>query len=288
MSIGTSFLRFLQSAAARIPLALQLSLGRTLGKSLLKRNPDRRNIALRNLELCFPELEERERNALLNRHASALGEGLFEAGVAWHASARRLKSLCEVSGLETLDAAIKRGRGVLLVCGHFSNIEISVQSIAVHRPIVGIWRPLGRPRADALTQRGRMNHMLGLMEKSDVRSALKHLRKGGVLTMAFDQADTTSSAVVAPFFGHPVTCVNTPARLAQSLGCAVIPFYARYASGRYRTQIGPEFAGFADQSEEDAAGILNQALEQQIRQQPERYYWVHRRFKQTLPDCYDH
>ncbi len=284
--ISVAAIRLLQSAFARLPLRLQFSAGRAIGRTLLRRQPRRLAVARTNLELCFPELTEAERETLLLKHAGALGEGIVEAGIAWHASAKRLQRSCRVDGLDLIRRIQQEGRGVLLVCGHFSNIEVSVQSIAVHVPIHGVWRPLGRSRADAVTYRGRLNHMVGLLKKADIRGALKHLRDGGVLTMAFDQADTTPGAVIAPFFGHPATCVDTPARLARSLGCAVVPFFTTGTAGDYQTHIGPELEDLATLEPAAAAAKLNAVLESQIKQQPQRYYWVHRRFKKTLPDCY--
>ncbi len=276
----------LQAGIARLPPRIQLSAGRRLGERLLRRQSNRRAIAEANIAFCFPELSAESRQALLNAHAQALGEGIAEAGIAWHSSKERLLALTDIEGLDAVHAAHQRGHGVLLLSGHFTNLEMSVQSIAARIDAHGIWRPLGRAVTDAMTHKGRMNHLQGLVEKSDFRAALRHLRRGGILTMAFDQADSTQSAVTAPFFGHPASCIDTPARLAKSLGCAVFLFHTERVERRYRTVISDEQLGLGSVEPAVAAAQLNAALERQVLKQPERYYWVHRRFKHTHPELY--
>jgi len=110
-----------------LPLGLLLALGsslRWLAGRLLR---SRRHIVRVNLQLCFPERSEREREAMIDAHFRALGAGVFESAVAWFAPDWRLQRRGEVIGLEHLAAAQADGSGVLLLTGHFTTLEIGAR-----------------------------------------------------------------------------------------------------------------------------------------------------------------
>lgn len=264
-----------------------MRLGASIGRRALQRQRRRRAIALANLTLCFPEHSESANKQLLDAHGAALGRGIAESALAWYASDQEIERLVNITGTEHLNDALKMGRGVLLVCGHFTTLELSVRSLGLVTRFTGVWRPLGEPATDQRTRRGRMRAASKLVEKSSFRGALKTLRDGGVVAIAIDQADSTDSAVIAPFFGHPASSIDTPGRLARQRGCAVLPFVTRAVGTRYVTEIGAPILDLESLSPEAAAAAVNKVIEHQVRQSPAEYYWVHRRFKHTLPDIYD-
>jgi KDO2-lipid IV(A) lauroyltransferase len=106
--------------AARLPWPLQRALGRGLGPLLRLALRERRRIATRNLDLCFPELDAGARAALLRRHFAALATALFEFGRAWWGSVAPQRRGLMVEGIEHLQAARDAGRGVIVVSGHFT------------------------------------------------------------------------------------------------------------------------------------------------------------------------
>lgn len=277
----------LHQLSAYLPVSWLRRLGESIGRRALKRARRRQAIALANLKLCFPELTETAQLHLLDAHGAALGRGIAESAIAWYASDAKIQQLVKVTGTEYLSDAKKLGRGVLLVCGHFTTLELSVRSLGQVTQFTGVWRPLGEPATDRRTRRGRLRAATDLVEKASFRPALKTLRDGGVVAIAIDQADSTESAVIAPFFGHPASSIDTPARLARHRGCVVLPFATRAEGDHYLTEIGPPIAGLDTLSPESAATSINQLIEQQVQQSPAEYYWVHRRFKHTLPDIYE-
>ena len=91
-------------------------------------------IARRNIALCLPELSEAERETLLDRHCRSLGMALCETADTWWSSDERLNRLAEVQGLHHLEAALAKGRGAILVGGHFTTIEISTRILGTVVP----------------------------------------------------------------------------------------------------------------------------------------------------------
>lgn len=264
---------------ALAPWRVQRAVGRAVGRLAARTMASRRQIAAANIQKCFPELEEPARQQLLAEHFTALGIGLAELGLAWYGRERTLAELVTVTGRQHLLAA-GAGRGVILLCGHFTTLDLCNRLLAGVIEHAGVWRPLGQGAADGWIRRGRRRGAAALFEKSAFRGAIRWLRDGGTLLMAADQADRSDSAVVAPFFGHPALTNVTIWRLVQSTGCAVVPVIAaRQPDGRYQLEFDPPLGSLADKTEAAAAALLNLAVETQARRYPAQYYWVHRRFK---------
>src|SRR5207342_2537695 len=128
-------------AMGRLPWPLQRVLGRGLGALLRSALRTRRDVAARNLAMCFPELGDAAREALLRAHFSALGIGVFEFSRAWWGSVAPLRRDVEIEGLEHLAAAREGGRGVIVVSGHFTTLETCGRLLCDHVPLAGMYRP---------------------------------------------------------------------------------------------------------------------------------------------------
>ena len=146
----------LAAALARLPWPLQRALGSTLGRVLPVLVPERRRIAARNLALCFPELDEKQRAALLRQSFVALGIGLFEFARAWWGSVDPMRKGLQVEGLEHLVAARAGGRGVIVVSGHFTTLEISARLMCDYAPLAGMYRPHDQGPMEWAVKRGRL------------------------------------------------------------------------------------------------------------------------------------
>jgi Kdo2-lipid IVA lauroyltransferase/acyltransferase len=268
------------AALAHLPWPLQRALGRMLGVLLRIALPQRRHIAARNLELCFPELSPDARQALLRRHFTALGIGVFEFTRAWWGSIAPLRRRTEIVGLEHLQAAHAAGHGVILVSGHFVTLEICGRLLCDHVPLAGMYRPHAQPAMEWAVKRGRLRYATAMFSKLELRPALKHLRQGGVLWYAPDQDPSRGDAVYVPFFGHPAHSLTSTHQLARMSGAAVITFaHRRRADGGYSLTLSPPLAGFpSNDATADTARIMA-AITDMARAAPAQYLWIHRRFK---------
>src|SRR5678815_4086885 len=127
---------------ARIPWPVQRALGRVLGSILRTSLRARRDVAARNLALCLPSMTPREGEALLREHFAALGIGVFEFARAWWGSIAPMRRGLQLEGLEHLQAAHADGRGVIVVSGHFTTLEVCGRLLCDHVPLAGMYRPL--------------------------------------------------------------------------------------------------------------------------------------------------
>lgn len=265
---------------ARLPWALQQWLGERLGGLLQRRLHQRREVAARNLALCFPALDEARRAALLKRHFQALGVGLFEFARAWWGSIAPLRRGLVVEGLEHLERARGDGRGVILVSGHFTTLEACGRLMCDHAPLAGMYRPHAQAPLEWAVKRGRLRYAVAMFGREELRPAIRHLKSGGILWFAPDQETRRGDSVFVPFFGRPASSLTSTHQLARLSGAAVLAFaHERRGDGGYTLRLSPPFEDFpTGDAVADTARVM-QAIEAMARAVPAQYLWIHRRFK---------
>lgn len=271
----------------QLPYAVLLKLGRALGALMLLAATSRRQIASRNLELCFPELSAAERARLLRENFASSGIAFFEMAMSWWWPRARLARLAHVEGLEHLQAAQREGQGVILMSLHFTTLEIGATLLGQRHTIDGMYREHKNPLFDYIQRHGRERQNLDAtaIEREDVRAMLKVLRAGRAIWYAPDQDYGRKQSIFVPLFGVPAATVTATSKFARLGKARVVPFtQQRLADGSgYRLTIHPPLADFPSDSEEADCLRINQWIEQAVRQCPEQYLWAHRRFK-TRPE----
>ena len=269
---------------AHLPWMWQRAIGRGLGTALRVLARDRREVAARNLELCFPGLDAAGREALLRGHFAALGIGLFEFARAWWGPVGAMRRGLVVEGLEHMQAARANGRGVIVVSGHFSTLEICGRLMCDHVPLAGMYRPHASPAMEWAVRRGRARYAAAMFPKQDVRGAVRHLKKGGLLWYAPDQDPSRGDAVYVPFFGQPAHSLTSTHSLARLSGAAVVLFrHRRRADGGYTLSLEPALEEFPSKDATADTARVIAGIEAMVRAAPEQYLWIHRRFKRQ-PD----
>ena len=277
--------RFALALPARLPQPALLAFGRALAwpARLLRR---RWQVARVNIALCFPEWPLAERSALLAAHRQSLCVAVLELLRAWFAPSAALRGLFDVEGLEHLRDAEASGEGVLLLTGHLMHTELATRFIAeaLGRPVGGVVRRYDRhPCFEALLDGARRARLGPTVSKFDTRGMVRHLRAGGRLAYSADQ-DFRSGQVFVPFFGVlAATFAGVPQLLRAGRARLLFLSMVRAPDGRYRVRIAPTgLADCLDDAEGFTAGYMA-LLEQAVREAPDQYLWVHRRFK-TRPE----
>ncbi len=285
--IGLGLLRL----SCLLPYPWQLALGKSLGRLAYRIARERREIARRNIELCFPEWTGDQCAAMALAHFEALGASLIELALGRWASDRKLLAMTRIEGAHHIEEAIDRGFGVILLSAHFTTLEISGRVLSLHcPPFDAVFR---RNRSDFMTEilrSGRERSAHGTIEKNDIKSMIRSLRDGRPVWYAPDQSYNQKQSALLPFFGVP-SMTNTATGTLARLGNAVaIPFFPRrLPEGGYVLSILPPLEGVPGGEPVEVTQQYIKVLERQIRICPEQYYWVHRKFKnrpEPLPDVY--
>ena len=271
----------------QLPYRLQLCIGRALGALMYRVAGDRRRIAARNLELCFPDKCAAERKHLLKENFASTGIAFFEMAMSWWWSKPRLAKLAHIEGLEHLKQAQLEGRGVILMAFHFTTLEIGAALLGQKHTIDGMYREHGNPLFDFIQRRGRERHNLDSLavERDDVRGMLKLLRSGRAIWYAPDQDYCAKQSIFVPLFGIQAATVTATSKFAKLGKALVVPFtQQRLADGSgYTLVIHPPMKDFPGESDEADCLRINQWVERAIRECPEQYLWAHRRFKTRPP-----
>jgi KDO2-lipid IV(A) lauroyltransferase len=271
-------------SAAQLPAPLQRGLGRALGGLAFHLARHRRHVAETNLALCFPDRPATERARLLRAHFRSLGLGLVETAMAWWTPESRLRQGVTVEGLPHLEAALDQGRGVLLLSAHFTSLEIGGRLLALFAPFHVLYREHRNPLFEEVMQRARRRHFRKAIRRRDMRALVASLKENLPVWYAPDQDYGRRHSLFIPFFGVPAATTTATARLASLSSAPVVPFYQRRRpEGGYHLVILPVLNGFPSGDREADTRRISQVIEELVRQQPEDYLWVHRRFK-TRPD----
>ncbi len=271
----------------QLPYKVQLRIGRFLGACMFRVAGERRRIAARNLELCFPEKNAAERERLLKENFASTGIAFFEMAMSWWWAKPRLAKLAHVEGLEHLQQAQREGKGVILMAFHFTTLEIGAALLGQQHTIDGMYREHKNPLFDFIQRRGRERHNLDSLavERDDVRGMLKLLRVGRAIWYAPDQDYGAKQSIFVPLFGIEAATVTATSKFAKLGKAQVVPFtQQRLADGSgYKLVIHPPLNDFPGESDEADCLRINQWVERAIRECPEQYLWAHRRFKTRPP-----
>lgn len=285
--IGLGFLRL----TCLLPFAWQIELGKALGRLAHRIGAERRAITRRNIELCFPELTDEERNKLALEHFEALGASLMEMALGRWASDKKMLALTRVEGVEHIHNALDEGYGVILLCAHFTALEASGRAFRLQSPpFDAVFRRFRSPFTTEILASTRERSVRNLIEKNDIKRMVRSLRNGVPVWYAPDQSYHLKQSALIPFFGVPAMTNTATTTLAKLGNAKIIPFLPRrLPEGGYELRILPPIDGVpSDDPVEDTKKIMA-VIETHIRRCPEQYYWVHRKFKNRpdpLPDVY--
>ncbi len=280
--LGVVLLRCL----ALLPLGWGCAIGRAAGRILGRLARERRRIVEINLRQCFPAMPEAARLRLAAAHFESAGQGVVEAALAWFASDRRLAPHCSIEGREHLDAALASGRGLLLLTGHFTTLEIGARVLCTLAglPFHAMYRPYENPVMDWCMQRWRVRRSrLPALPREDLRRLVRALREGRAIWYAPDQTLDARLSVFAPFFGVPTLTLTATTRLAQMGRAGVLPYFPRRENGGWVLRFEPMLEEFPSGDEMADATRINAVIEAGVLRALADYFWMHRRFKKRPP-----
>jgi len=278
----------------QLPYPVIYRIGCGLGHLAQRFMKRRVKIANRNLELCFPDMGEHERERMLRKNFESVGMGLMETGMAWFWPDKRMARWFDVTGtgMEPVHTLQAEKTGVLLIGIHFLTLEIGARMFGMQAPGIGVYRPNDNPVIDLLQTWGRMRSNKSMIDRKDLKGMIRALKNGEVIWYAPDHDYGKQSSVFVPFFAVQETATTTGTwMLARMSKAAVVPFVPRRkpdGKGYELMMLEPERTPPLDDAE-TTARWMNGIIEQCIMHAPEQYMWLHRRFKtrpQGMPSRY--
>lgn len=278
-------------AVSLLPRRVELRLGRLLGGVCFPVERKRRAVGEENLRRCLPELSERERQDLLRANYEHYGMLFFElfhlfSPIPGHYRAYALR-ISTVEGLANWRKAAAHGKGVIFASCHLGNWEM----MAAAGALAGIRNTMVTRRLtpEWLHQRLESSRLSvgahAAYQPRTLPAVMRALRAGDCAGFVIDQYAPPPMGIPIRFFGVKVDTLHAVGPLARRTGAAVVPAVThRDAHGVVHLRIEPELDLAGDLGDpERVTQILADKVEAWIREHPEQWLWVHRRFKNLPP-----
>ena len=264
-----------------LPLAVLSRIGAALGMLLYALARARRHVVLTNLRLCFPGLSEAARGDLARRHFRAFGRSLLEHGILWWGSKQQVCNLVRIEGLEHWRGIEKRP--VILLAPHFIGLDMGGIRLAADYRLNSVYSRQKSAAADAILIHGRTRFgQTRLFARQDgIRPMIRSLKNGEPFYYLPDMDLGSRDSVFAPFFGVQAATITALARIAQLAGAAIVPCVTRQLPGGagYLVRLYPAWLDYPGGDPDADARRMNAFIEERVREAPEQYYWLHKRFK---------
>jgi Kdo2-lipid IVA lauroyltransferase/acyltransferase len=284
---GALLILFLRLCAL-LPLRIARGLGASVARLLLLIPNRAREVTRVNIDACLPELPPDERRRLAARSLIETGRTVTEMGALWYwPRARALALVDGCSGREAIDAALARGRGVILASPHLGNWEMTGLYCSSLYTMTSLYRPPRIRELDSFMQQARERAGARLVpaNAAGVRALYRALEHGEVVGILPDQEPGQGGGIFADFFGIPAYTMTLIGRLVKRTGAPVFFTWAERLAGSrgFHVHFEPAAGAVADASIEDITAAINAGAEACIRTIPAQYQWSYKRFN-TRPD----
>ena len=268
-----------------LPFRALVWIGNALGLLLYALAAERRRVAAINLRLCFPDMSDAQRARLLRDHFKMFGRGLIERTILWWSSGARICSLIRVEGMEHFDAV--KGKPVILLTPHFVGMDVGGSWISQQVDAISVYaKQKNRYLNDMLfKKRIRFGNQRIYSRQQGLRPIVKAMREGCPFFYLPDQDQTVKDGAFIPFFGVPAATMTSVPRLAAITGAAVVPCITRLLPGAagYVLTFYPAWENYPTGDDIADTRRMNEFIEQRVREMPEQYFWLHKRFKTRPP-----
>ena len=268
-----------------LPLSVLSALGRGVGLLAYALARRRRRVTLTNLRLCFPQRSDAERRQLARAHFQVLARSFLEHAYLWWSSKERIQKLVRVEGLEHWRAV--EGKPVIWLAPHFAGLDMGGSRIISEWRAVSVYSKQKNPVIDQLVLHGRTRFVAPVLfsRQHGIRPVVKAMREGLPFYYLPDQDLGERDSIFVPFFGVNTATITGLSRLARLARAVVVPAVTRQlpGAGGYELRFYPAWENFPTDDVEADTRRMNTFIEDRVREMPEQYYWVHRRFKTRPP-----
>lgn len=289
-ALETAVASTLLTLGRALPRPALSALGRAAGSLAFRADRKHTRVALENLGIAFGDaLDDRNRRRIVLacwRHY-----GRIAADAAWfpRLEPSDIGTLVRYEGLDAAKAAYDEGRGVLVISGHFGHWElVAYMQGFLGMPMLMITRPMENPSLERALAKVRMGSGNEVVAKENaMRSVVKALARGIGVAVMIDQ-DARGAGIFVPFFGRPSSTIPTVGMMHVRTGAAVVGVcaYPEPDGGWRIVYERLTFPGLAGDRESDVRRITAETtawLERKIRERPELWMWMHRRWKTSFP-----
>lgn len=273
------FVLFLLWCLRWLPRSWVAAIGRRLGSLLF--HWGRKRVTLINLKAAFPEKSDAERERIGRGVFQSLGRSTLELGRLWYAPVEVALENVKLIDRHYMD----QWHGVtpvIVLAPHFVGLDIGGARFSHDYPAAfSMYSEQKNKVFDAALRRARKRYSDATLitRQQGLRPVLKALKDKKPFYYLPDMDFGARDAVFVDFFGIKTATVTALSRLAEITGAKVIPLVTRQTAEGYEARFYPAWENFPSDDPQADARRMNAFLEERIREMPEQYFWVHKRFK---------
>ena len=280
-------IRLFLSLCSILPLKINHLLGALIGNLLYITGSNAKKISAKNIDICFPELKNKDRRLLVKSALIHTGKNLTESGLIWNQTFSKNASYVKnFNGEHYLD----NGKKTILLVPHIGCWEITGRFLAISRKVSFMYKPLKSQKQNdyLFKRRNKGNLTMVSADKLGVLKIHRALKKGELIGILPDQDPGDDGGIMVPFFNNNVNTMTLLAKISKKQDTQVLMFWAeRLPKGRgYELNLESVDLSESGGALESQVTSMNHYVESLIRRLPEQYMWSYKRFKSIHPHPY--
>ena len=269
--LGIGSLKFI----SLLPYGFLMSLGNSIGNLIYKVSPHRKEISKININKCL-KLEGDELDNFVRSNFQAVGRGIFEMGIAWWASDKKIKKIkTRIINRHLIE---HQPKGALVLIKHSTHLELDLRLMSQFFDLTGMYKAQTNEVINYVMIKARNNYIKGSLTNKEAMKAIRWMNSGESFLYAADQDYGQNVSKMVPFFGCDAATVTFPSIFSYK-NIKILMADVSKVKDTYEIEI-KEINSL--QSKEDILKGMNLLYEEFIRKEPEGYLWMHRRFKTGL------
>ena len=266
-----------------LPLRLNHFIGSLIGQYLYFTNSCSKRVVSKNIKICFPNLSKIEQQKLIKNSLIETGKGLSESGFIWFNSFEHNATyILETKGIEHLNSKQK----TILLVPHFGCWEITGRVLSLTMPLTFLYKPLRKSEQEKflICKRQQGNLSMATADKKGVIKLQRAIAQNQLIGILPDQDPGEDGSILSPFFNYDVQTMTLLAKLTRKNNAKVLMTWAtRLQKGRgYVLNLAPINILSKSANLQDDVALMNQAIEDLVKTQPEQYLWNYKRFKSVI------
>lgn len=272
-------------ASKGMPMCIKSALATFFAHLLWLAIPKRRHVIRTNLRLCFPDLNETQREELAMNVYKRLARAALDHGMLWRGSQEEIRKFVTFEGLENI--LDNMDSPLIIVCPHFAGLDAAGIALNTYIRGVSLYQTQSNPAWDAAILAGRKRFsdpvLVAKSQANDLRPVIRAMKEGLPFFYLPDMDHGIKNSVFVPFCGVEAATIPMVSRLARVTKAKVVWCIATMTEKGYHVIVSKPFENFPTADFVEDTRRVNNELEEWIRAYPDQYLWVHRRFK-TRPE----
>ena len=267
------------------PFHVSCHIGRCIGYTIFLFDIKHRKVALENLRISFPHKPKEEIHAIAKSVFKNIGIMAVEIAKIHKDGKNFIESSVRFEGMENMENALRKGKGVLLMSCHMGNWEMGAIGYGSAYPTNFVVRPIDNPYINGIARRIRGIYGSGLIvKKNAIREILRCLRRKESVAILMDQNVLEEEGVDVDFFGRKTCTSPVVSFIALRKGTPVLPVFAiRESPGKIKIIVEPEVevksTGDRKADIQKYTQLFTGIIETYVRRYPDQWFWVHNRWK---------